>query len=137
MANENVVKICKIAFFPYIFCVLWITLINRESKDIRYNLNLFWEYREFLFGPYRLFFLNQIICNILMLMPLGFMLPVISRKVRKVKYIFVIACSFSIFIEIIQLITGRGLCEFDDVFNNTLGAIIGYFIYNKFKVKFK
>lgn len=131
--NENIIKLCKIIFLPYIFCVLWITIINRESESIRYNLNLFWEYKELLFGSNKLFFLNQIICNILMLMPLGFILPVINHKIRKVGYIFIISCTFSIFIEVVQLITGRGLCEFDDIFNNTLGAVIGFFIYNKFK----
>ncbi|MFR5118576.1 MAG: VanZ family protein [Ruminococcus sp.] len=33
---------------------------------------------------------------------------------------------FSAGIEITQYITGRGLCEFDDVFNNTLGACVGF-----------
>lgn len=28
-------------------------------------------------------------------------------------------------IEILQLITARGLCEFDDVFHNMIGAVIG------------
>lgn len=34
--------------------------------------------------------------------------------------------AFSAGIEITQYITGRGLCEFDDVFNNTLGAFVGF-----------
>ena len=28
-------------------------------------------------------------------------------------------------IEILQLVTSRGLCEFDDVFHNMIGAVIG------------
>lgn len=31
-------------------------------------------------------------------------------------------------IEILQLVTSRGLCEFDDVFHNMIGAIIGVVI---------
>ncbi|WP_288535663.1 VanZ family protein [uncultured Ruminococcus sp.] len=38
---------------------------------------------------------------------------------------------FSAAIEITQYFTGRGLCEFDDVFNNTLGACIGFIIWKK------
>lgn len=64
-----------------------------------------------------------------MLMPLGFMLPMI-RKVT-VKQILVIALCFSCFIELSQFVTGRSLMEFDDVFNNTVGAIIGYLFYKK------
>lgn len=38
------------------------------------------------------------------------------------------AASFSLFIETVQLLTGRGLFEFDDVIHNTLGAAIGVFV---------
>ena len=33
---------------------------------------------------------------------------------------------FSSVIELSQLLLKRGLCEFDDVFHNTLGCVIGY-----------
>ena len=33
---------------------------------------------------------------------------------------------FSSVIELSQLALKRGLCEFDDVFHNTLGCVIGY-----------
>lgn len=36
-----------------------------------------------------------------------------------------IAAGMSIAIEALQLVTGRGLCEFDDVFHNVAGAAIG------------
>lgn len=31
----------------------------------------------------------------------------------------------SVAVEILQLVTGRGLCEIDDVIHNSLGATIG------------
>ena len=33
---------------------------------------------------------------------------------------------FSSVIELSQLVLKRGLCEFDDVFHNTLGCAVGY-----------
>ena len=36
-----------------------------------------------------------------------------------------VAAGMSVEIELFQLITARGLCEFDDVLHNVLGAIIG------------
>ena len=33
----------------------------------------------------------------------------------------------SLGIEVIQYLTGTGLCEFDDIISNTLGAFIGWF----------
>lgn len=56
------------------------------------------------------------------------MLPMI-RNVN-FKQIFLIALCFSVGIEIMQFVTGRGLMEFDDVFNNTVGAVVGYGIYH-------
>ena len=35
------------------------------------------------------------------------------------------AAGLSITIELLQLITARGLCEFDDVIHNIIGAVIG------------
>ena len=36
-----------------------------------------------------------------------------------------VAARLSIVIELLQLITARGLCEFDDVIHNMVGAVIG------------
>jgi len=38
------------------------------------------------------------------------------------------AVGLSIVIELLQLITARGLCEFDDVFHNMIGAVMGILI---------
>lgn len=79
----------------------------------------------------KLYWSQQIGCNILMLMPMGFLLPCLHQKFRKLGSIFLIALIFSAAIEITQYFTGRGLCEFDDVFNNTLGACIGFIMWKK------
>ena len=39
--------------------------------------------------------------------------------------IILIIISFSVGTELLQLVTGRGLCEFDDMFNNSLGGLLG------------
>ena len=36
-----------------------------------------------------------------------------------------VSAGLSIAIELLQFITARGLCEFDDVFHNVIGAVIG------------
>ena len=36
-----------------------------------------------------------------------------------------VAAGLCVGIEILQLVTSRGLCEFDDVFHNMIGAVIG------------
>lgn len=120
-------------FSVYIFIVLWLTLIDREFGERRAMLVPFWEYANVIKNTERDFFIKQILGNLVMLMPLGIMLPMIKNV--KFKHIFLTALCFSAGIEITQFITGRGLMEFDDVFNNTVGAVIGYEVYRFVRVK--
>ena len=115
-------------FAIYILAVLWITLIDREFGNRRAMLVPFWEFANVIKGVRRSFFIGQILGNLVMLMPLGFMLPFI-RKVS-LKQVLMISLCFSAGIELTQFITGRGLMEFDDVFNNTVGAVLGYKVYD-------
>lgn len=117
----------KLIFSGYIFAVLWVTLIYREFGEHRANLTPFWEFANVVRNVERWFYIKQIIGNLIMLMPLGLMLPMMKKVTWK--QIFAVSCLFSVCIEITQFITGRGLMEFDDVFNNTAGAMIGYKIY--------
>ena len=58
--------------------------------------------------------------------PLGIFLPVLFRKMQSFCHVVVAAAVLSAVIEISQLIFRCGLCELDDVMNNTLGAAAGY-----------
>ena len=115
-------------FGAYILLVLWLTLIDRQFGERRAMLVPFWEFANVIKGVERNFYIGQILGNLTMLMPLGFMLPMLKKI--SLKQILVIALCFSCFIELTQFVTSRGLMEFDDVFNNTVGAVIGYLIYN-------
>ncbi len=124
-------KIRRILFSVYIVCVLWITLIDREWSSHHAMLVPFWEYANVVKGVERGFYIKQIIGNLIMLMPLGLMLPTLKKV--NFKQVFLIALLFSVGIETVQFITGRGLMEFDDVFNNTVGAVLGFLIYHENK----
>ena len=63
---------------------------------------------------------NQILANIIMFVPVGVLVGWIWRW----RGLWV-AAGLSVGIEILQLITARGLCEFDDVIHNMVGAAIG------------
>ena len=63
---------------------------------------------------------NQILTNIIMFVPVG----VLAGRIWRWKGLWV-AAGLSAAIEILQLITARGLCEFDDVIHNMIGALIG------------
>ena len=63
---------------------------------------------------------EQILANVIMFLPVGVLVGWIWRW----RGLWV-AAGLSAAIEILQLITARGLCEFDDVIHNMIGALIG------------
>ena len=65
--------------------------------------------------------------NIIMCIPLGFLLPFIWKNYRKLYKTAIIGFGFSMLIELSQLITTRAT-DIDDLIANTIGAVIGYFI---------
>lgn len=66
--------------------------------------------------------------NIIMCMPLGFLLPYIWRNFRNPIKVTLTGFVFSFFIEFAQLPTNR-LVDIDDLLMNTLGAILGYVVW--------
>ena len=114
----------------HIAIVLYITLIDRIPGERRHMLTPFWEIRNVINGTERSLYIGQIIGNLLMLFPTGFLLPA-TFKCKRLRWYHVASTAllFSIFIEITQYFTGRGLMEFDDVFNNTVGCLFGYAVY--------
>lgn len=76
--------------------------------------------------------LLQILMNIVMYIPLGFLLPCSFKLFEKYRYIILVTVISSVSIELIQAIFKIGLFEVDDIINNTLGAFIGMVIYAVF-----
>ncbi|MBT2580749.1 VanZ family protein [Bacillus sp. ISL-8] len=66
--------------------------------------------------------------NIVLFMPLGFLLPTIWPQFRKMTNTVCAGFLFSLAIELNQLLNNR-ITDIDDLFTNTLGAIVGYIIY--------
>ena len=96
----------------YVFLVMSVTVLSRgHVKEETVYLVPFWSYIE-------------IVLNILMLVPVGFLLPVLVKRHAVLYGILVSVC-----IEVFQLITGRGYFEVNDLIHNSLGIVIGYGIY--------
>ncbi|CDX05185.1 VanZ-like protein [Desulfitobacterium hafniense] len=66
--------------------------------------------------------------NILMVMPLGFLLPYLWKNFRNIFKVALTGFLFSVFIEFSQLFTNR-LVDIDDLMMNTVGAVLGYIIW--------
>lgn len=92
------------------------------------NFHLFNSYRE-AYHKMEIALFRNIILNILLFMPLGFLIPIYSKKLRKIYKIVLIGFLVTFLIETIQYITQIGIFEIDDIFDNTIGVLIGYCIY--------
>ncbi|MCR5335601.1 MAG: VanZ family protein [Synergistes sp.] len=101
----------------YLFIVFAATLLARKlGVKTGFTPELFWSWK-------RQDLRAQIYANIVMFILVGFLLE------YKIGWKCIPAATMiSVFIEIVQLITKRGLFEFDDIIHNTLGAFIGYLI---------
>ena len=66
--------------------------------------------------------------NIFMMLPFGFLLPLIWPEFRSIKKVVFTGFSFSLIIELSQLLNLRAT-TIDDLIMNTLGALLGCLIY--------
>ncbi len=102
------------------------------SDTYHYNLQPFREisrfftYREVI--GFRGFAIN-LLGNIVVFMPWGFMVPVIRKSVHKFLYTVISTFLLSLCIETIQLLTRVGSFDVDDLILNTLGGIAGFIVY--------
>jgi glycopeptide antibiotics resistance protein len=117
----------------YVFLVFSSTVFSRNvSLSRQYNLLPFWSYYEIAAGDKQLFV--EDILNVFLLMPVGLLLPLVFRNRGYSFFRLFWICigtgfCLSLSIELLQLIFCRGLFELDDLFHNTLGAMLGYLIY--------
>lgn len=110
----------------YIVMVIGVTFLNRGARIFGdTNLHLFSSYKE-AWNSFNSTTWRFIILNIFMFVPLGLLLPLLNKRFRKFPWIVGSAFLMTMMIEILQLISGYGIFELDDIFNNVLGAIIGY-----------
>lgn len=70
------------------------------------------------------------VLNVILFVPLGFLLPFIWKKFREFKYTLMFGFGMSVIIEILQIFTFR-LTDINDLITNTLGTLVGYFIVHK------
>ena len=99
----------------YVFLILAETvLIRRATPASHFQPELFWSWRAW--DQQR----EQILTNVVMFIPIGVLAGWLWQW-KGLRF----AVGLSVGIEVLQLITSRGLCEFDDVIHNIMGALIG------------
>lgn len=64
--------------------------------------------------------------NIAMFIPLGVLLPLAGKALRRWYWVLTAGAGMSLGIEVLQYLLGRGQADVDDLICNTLGTMLGY-----------
>jgi glycopeptide antibiotics resistance protein len=102
----------------YSFLILAETvLIRKPFIGEHIQLELFWSWKQWSVQK------NQILTNVVMFIPIG----TLAGRLWKWRGLWY-AAGLSFTVEVLQLVTARGLMEFDDVIHNCLGVAVGIMI---------
>ena len=108
-----------------IIMFIYVTLGNRYQESYtKFKLELFWSYKEIIYNKNK-FMLWQVLWNIIAFLPIGNALYYLLHTKKKLIKVVLICALLSTSVELIQLFGRFGLFEFDDIFDNTLGAMLG------------
>ena len=143
---SNVLTLC---FICYMILLVYFLFFSEEYgrtepyETYKYNLELFKEIKRYWYNREKigtLFFLINLVGNVVVFMPFGFLVPVMYREQRKdvvyrghyfrsMLFVLLLGFLFSLVIEFIQLVTKVGCFDVDDLLLNTSGVLLGYIIY--------
>lgn len=124
--REPVAIICLVV---EIVAIAYFTIFFREQGESHiYELELFWSYKKWILEGSVAFGL-EILNNIVLFFPFGFIL---TDALRRCPFWAVLLSSLAVSgcIEMSQLVFRLGLFEFDDIFNNVLGAVAGWCVFH-------
>ena len=102
---------------------VWARTVQAEKA---FNFTPFWSYQAILTGKTAL--LTQAIMNVVAFIPIGLLLGCAFDRMKCWK-VLLIGGVFSLLIETLQFVLTRGFAEFDDVWHNVVGCLVGYGIY--------
>lgn len=118
---SQVLALMLLVFFLLI--VFGSTVFGRIPGERSYELMPLWSYAAIIRGDSGI--LQEVLLNCVLLFPAGILLPLVFDRPFKWYQGLLVGVMISSCIEILQLITCRGLFEFDDIIHNSLGCMIG------------
>lgn len=117
----------RLMLFEYMVMLVALAVFTRKVESTsQFNFTPFWSYCTIMDG--NLYLLIQNFANVGALAPIGLLLGCTFDRMRWWK-VLLIGGGFSILIEVLQFVFKRGFAEFDDVFHNALGCMIGFGLY--------
>lgn len=134
----------RIQIGSFILLILYIAVLcyvcfisefyGRDTVTDYYRYNLipfkeirrFYIYRDVVGFPA---FMTNLFGNVIAFMPFGFFVPILRGKDRRPGRMAFLTFLLSLTIETIQLLARVGSFDVDDLILNTLGGILGYFLF--------
>lgn len=120
------------AWIGVVLSILYVTLFIgglHFQPDAQYRfLNLIpfvWVKETYEMGAKKM--LQQLVMNVVMVIPLGFFMPIVFQSLRKWWKTGITIAIFIFCIETIQYFIGRS-ADIDDLIMNSIGGLIGYVI---------
>lgn len=112
-----------ICFWTYLLLLLTITFLSRESNgniriDLQIGSSLGINARNDAY----------VIENILLFVPYGFFYTMMGRHRSGFRNSLFIGLLTSFGVECLQLVSGRGIFQIDDIITNTVGCVFGFLI---------
>ena len=133
--NKLAMWVCFLAYLLLlVYAVFFSSGFGREEHaDYRYNLTLFQEIGRYYgvgirTGSWRLFWWN-VVGNVCVFVPFGTFVPALFAKYQKLFSVLLLTLELSFVVEVIQLVTKIGSFDVDDLLLNTIGGIVGYFLF--------
>ncbi|WP_324825225.1 VanZ family protein [Sinanaerobacter sp. ZZT-01] len=122
-------------FLSWVIVVLYVTVFGNivwgvtvfRPGNIPANINLISTITEWSKNSGRI--VEQLLENIIMFMPIGFLMPMVVKKARKIGSAFCSILLLTSFIEVSQYLLGTRAADIADILMNTLGGIIGYVVF--------
>lgn len=116
--------VASVSYFMYLAILIIITFLSRESGCTN-GVDLE------LFSTWGINARNNayVIENILLFIPYGILSCWVFVSMRNLFTCTLLGLVSSMAIEYLQMITGRGFFQIDDIITNTVGMVIGYIIF--------
>ncbi len=115
------------ALHAYVYNVLVTVLLMRDKYDFyRFDFRAFYQFKEVFYNNDTLL-KYELILNILMFVPIGFLLSLFLKGWSRFLISGALCVMFTLFIETTQLFTRLGEFQTDDIIANSMGGIIGAF----------
>jgi glycopeptide antibiotics resistance protein len=128
----------RIVFIAYLLLLFYFLFFSEKmgrmeaGAQYRYNLKLFQEIKRFFkyreIVGYKAFFTN-VFGNIIAFVPFGMLMPRLSERANHWFFTTILALELSFVVEAVQLIWKLGCFDVDDLLLNTIGGLIGYWIF--------